>query len=85
LLLPVGGLVTSNALSAVEVMEQLKPVITIPMHYRTKALGLLGYLFSPVEKFLLLSTRTTITIKNLSLRKDNLEKYRGIVVLDYRA
>jgi len=85
LLLPVGGLATINALAAVEVMEQLKPVITIPMHYRTKALGLLGYLFSPVEKFLSLSTRTTMTIKNLSLTKEDLETYRGIVVLDYRA
>ncbi|WP_378956251.1 MBL fold metallo-hydrolase [Pelosinus sp. sgz500959] len=85
LLLPVGGLATINALAAVEVMEQLKPVITIPMHYRTKALGLLGYLFSPVEKFLSLSTRTTMTIKNLSLTKEDLETYHGIVVLDYRA
>jgi len=85
LLLPVGGLATINALVAVEVMEQLKPVITIPMHYRTKALGLLGYLFSPVEKFLSLSTSTTKTIKNLSLTKEDLETYRGIVVLDYRA
>ena len=83
LLLPVGGLATINALAAVEVMEQLKPVITIPMHYRTKALGLLGYLFSPVEKFLSLSTKTTMTIKNLSLTKEDLETYRGIVVLDY--
>ena len=85
LLLPVGGLATINALAAVEVMEQLKPVITIPMHYRTKALGLLGYLFSPVEKFLSLSTKTTMTIKNLSLTKEDLETYRGIVVLDYMA
>jgi L-ascorbate metabolism protein UlaG (beta-lactamase superfamily) len=85
LLLPVGGFVTLKALAAVEVMEQLNPVITIPMHYRTKALGLLGYLFSPVEKFLSLSTRKTMTIKNLSLTKEDLETYRGIVVLDYRA
>ena len=85
LLLPIGGLATINASVAVEVMKQLKPVIAIPMHYRTKALGLLGYLFSPVEKFLSLSTRTTMTIKNLSLTKDELETYRGIVVLDYRA
>ncbi len=85
LLLPVGGLATINALAAVEVMEQLKPVITIPMHYRTKALRLLGYLFSPVEKFLSLSTSPTMTIKTLSLTKEDLETYRRIVVLDYRA
>lgn len=36
------------------------------MHYRTKALGMLGYLFSPVEKFLSLSTKTTMTIKMLT-------------------
>ena len=87
LLLPVGGLATINALTAVEVMEQLKPVITIPMHYRTKALGLKGYLFSPVEKFLSLSlsTTTAMTIKDLTLTKEDLETYRGIVVLDYMA
>lgn len=85
LLLPVGGLATINASTAVAVMEQLKPVITIPMHYRTKALGLLGHLFSPVEKFLSLSHKTTMTIKNLNLTKEELESYRGIVILDYRA
>ena len=83
LLLPVGGLFTINASMAVEVLEQLKPTITIPMHYRTKAMGLMGLLFSPVDKFLSLSNRATITMKDLTLTKEDLESYRGIVVLDY--
>ena len=33
-------------------MKQLKPTVVIPMHYRTKALGLMGYVFGKVDKFI---------------------------------
>jgi L-ascorbate metabolism protein UlaG (beta-lactamase superfamily) len=38
LLIPVGGNFTLDALTAVEVVNQLKPSIVIPMHYKTPAL-----------------------------------------------
>jgi len=31
-----------------------------------------------------LSHKTTMTIKNLNLTKEELESYRGIVILDYK-
>ena len=36
LLVPVGGFFTIDASGATEVMEQLQPRVTIPMHYKTK-------------------------------------------------
>ncbi|EYE89801.1 beta-lactamase [Fervidicella metallireducens AeB] len=38
LLIPVGGVYTINSEEAVEVVNQLKPSIVIPMHYKTPAL-----------------------------------------------
>src|SRR5271157_5673725 len=35
LLLPVGGLFTIDADTAVNVVESLKPAVTVPMHYKT--------------------------------------------------
>lgn len=40
LLIPVGGNFTIDALMAVDVVNQLKPSIVIPMHYKTPALRL---------------------------------------------
>ncbi len=48
LMLPVGGTFTVDAGEATEVMNTVKPRITLPMHYKTPKMGLpLG----PVEEF----------------------------------
>ncbi len=39
LLIPVGGYYTIGPKEAIEVMEKIKPVVTIPMHYRTQQFG----------------------------------------------
>jgi L-ascorbate metabolism protein UlaG (beta-lactamase superfamily) len=83
LLLPVGGLATINAFDAVEVMKQLKPTIVIPMHYRTKALGLMGYIFGKVDKFISASGLKVKEYEKLELDKSNIKDYSGIVVLKY--
>ena len=49
LFLPVGGRYTIDAVGANKVMGQLHPVVTIPMHYRT---GALGFELDPVDDFL---------------------------------
>ena len=49
LFLPVGGRYTIDAVGANQVMKQLHPVVTIPMHYRT---GALGFELEPVDDFL---------------------------------
>lgn len=83
LLLPVGGLTTINALDANKVMKQLKPTVVIPMHYRTKALGLLGCMFNKVEKFVSVSGLKVKEFGELELNKGNIKNYSGIVVLKY--
>ena len=49
LLLPVGGFFTVDADAATRVMEQLKPKITVPMHYKTPKVDLP---IAPVDDFL---------------------------------
>ena len=83
LLLPVGGRATIDAIDAVNVMKQLDPIVVIPMHYRTKALGLIGYIFGKVDKFI---TASELKVKEhdvLELNQANINDYSGIVVLKY--
>lgn len=49
LLLPVGGHFTIDAAEATQVMQQLQPRITIPMHFKTPKVD---FPIAPVEKFL---------------------------------
>lgn len=83
LLLPIGGSATINAFDATQVMKQLNPTIVIPMHYRTKALGLLGYVFGTFDKFISVSGLKAREYEKLELNKTNLKDYSGIVVLKY--
>lgn len=83
LLLPIGGLATINAANAVQVARQLNPAIIIPMHYRTKALGLLGYIFGSVDKFISISGMKAKEYNELDLNKANFREYSGIAVLKY--
>lgn len=83
LLLPVGGLATLNAVDAIQVMKQLNPTIVIPMHYRTKALGIVGYIFGKVDKFISASGLQVKEHEELELNKANIKGYSGIAVLKY--
>ena len=86
LLLPVGGRATINALDAVQVMKQLNPTIVIPMHYRTKAFGLLGFIFEKVDKFIAASELKAKKCKELNIDKATIKEYKEdkeIVILQY--
>lgn len=83
LLLPVGGLFTINAFDAVNVMKQLNPTVVIPMHYRTKALGLRGHVFAKAEKFISASGLKSKQYVELQINKGNIKDYSGIAVLKY--
>lgn len=83
LIIPVGGTVTINALEATQVMRQLKSTITIPMHYRTKSLSVVGLMFSKVDKFLQTSGKRTTEVKTLDISKENLPEYAGVVTMLY--
>lgn len=83
LLLPVGGRATIDAIDAVNVMKQLNPIVAIPMHYRTKALGIFGFLFAKVDKFISASGLKVKEHDVLELNQANINDYSGIVVLKY--
>ena len=83
LLLPIGGLSTINAFDATKVMKQLNPTIVTPMHYRTKALGLLGYMLGTVDKFISVSGLKAKEYEKLELNKTNMKDYSGTLVLKY--
>lgn len=83
LLLPVGGRATIDAIDAVNVMKQLNPKVVIPMHYRTRALGVFGFLFAKVDKFISASGLKVMKHDLLELNQENINDYSGIVVLKY--
>ncbi|AFA50095.1 MBL fold metallo-hydrolase [Acetobacterium woodii] len=83
LLLPIGGRVTLDANSAVEVMKQLNPAVVIPMHYRTKAMGILGFVFGKVEPFITASTKEAKNYKELDINLSNIKDLPEIAVLQY--
>jgi L-ascorbate metabolism protein UlaG (beta-lactamase superfamily) len=87
LLLPVGGGPTTiGASDAVQVVQQLNPAMVIPMHYRTKALWVLGFLFEKVDKFIALSCFNVTKAKELEINTALIKNTRErpeIVVLQY--
>lgn len=84
LLVPVGGTFTISAAEAVEVCRQLNPTITIPMHYRTPALGLIGLMFARVDKFLALASGPAREMLELSVDQASLAENAGIIVMKYK-
>jgi len=82
LLLPVGGTFTVDAREAYEVFKQLKPKVTIPMHFQTDALkfGIDG-----VDKFLDIAGGGNRAGKQeIEIKKEELDEYPSIIVLEYK-
>ncbi len=81
LLLPVGGFFTIDALVATEVMNAIKPIITIPMHYKTEKCG---FPIAPVEDF----TKGKKNVRmlkhfDMAIEKETLPKETEIIVLEH--
>ncbi|MFD2330850.1 MBL fold metallo-hydrolase [Cohnella sp. GCM10020058] len=85
LIVPVGGKKkTLDGPEAAQVMRQLQATIAIPMHYSTKALGILGKIaFDSADKFLEAAGTRTTNVKTLSLSQENLAQYAGVVTMQY--
>lgn len=83
LIIPVGGRATIDANDAVIVMKQLNPKVVIPMHYRTKAFGIFGFLFAKVSNFISASGLKVKEQDVLEIDSGNINDYSGIVVLKY--
>jgi len=81
LLIPIGGVTTINPLEANEVIEQLKPRIVIPMHYKTPPCTFTLY---TTKNFIKDRTNVRKAGSNtLSLSKGSLPNSPEIVILDY--
>lgn len=83
LLLPIGGRAVLDASGATEVMKQLRPAVVIPMHYRTKALGILGFIFGTVDTFITVSKKDAINHKELDVNLLNIKDFPEITVLQH--
>jgi L-ascorbate metabolism protein UlaG (beta-lactamase superfamily) len=81
LLVPVGGKFTVDYRGAAAVTRQLKPKISIPMHYRTRMLQF--YLDGP-EKFLeAMGGGRKAGRQEIEISKDSIDKTAGAILLEF--
>lgn len=83
LMLPVGGGTTLDVNGAVEVVKQLNPKIVIPMHYRTEAMGALGFVFEKVDSFIMASKKSVKSYEELYVDLSNIKDFPEIAILQY--
>ncbi|QIW23402.1 hydrolase [Sulfolobus sp. S-194] len=71
LMIPVGGVITINALEAKEIIDKLNPKITIPMHYWVK-----GHFMplDPLDNFLEVVNRKIIETREKEVDENSIEK-----------
>lgn len=81
LLIPVGGVYTIAADEALEVANLLKPVISVPMHYKT---SLLNFYLAPVEDYIR-NFDSVIKLPYLEVTVENVSTMSPVVVLEYQA
>ena len=83
MLVPVGGLSTIDAATAVETVRLLQPRIVIPMHFQTEVLR---FQLTPVDRFLReMGIKAGLSAQpKLSVTKTGLSEETQVVILDYR-
>ncbi|MGB9792852.1 MAG: MBL fold metallo-hydrolase [Thermacetogeniaceae bacterium] len=81
LMIPVGGVYTIDAAAAHKVVDQLKPRLVLPMHYKTPSLK---FELAPVDDFTRRFERVRRE-KALRLDRDSLPREMEVVLLDYPA
>ena len=81
LLLPVGGVSTIGAATAVEVVRQLEPSVVVPMHYKTEVLS---RKLDPVDQFLKeMGLKEVASQPKLSFTKAGLPASTQVFLLEY--
>jgi len=81
LLLPVGGFYTIDAATAVGIMKEINPSITIPMHYKTSKCA---FPIAPVEDFI--KGRKNVRIlqeSEIEIKKETLPPQPEIIVMQH--
>ncbi len=79
LLLPVGGTYTIDAPTARTVMDQLRPKVTIPMHYQTQAD--LDMPIAPVADFLALLRADPVPMPLLRITEQDISQRPGLLLM----
>jgi L-ascorbate metabolism protein UlaG (beta-lactamase superfamily) len=81
LLLPVGGFFTIDAVMAQKIMNDIKPSVTVPMHYKTLKCN---FPIAPVEDFTKNQTNVrTLKESCIVIKKETLPKEPEIIVLQH--
>jgi L-ascorbate metabolism protein UlaG (beta-lactamase superfamily) len=81
LLIPIGGSFTLDAALAVKVMNDIKPGITIPMHYKTAKCN---FPITPVEDFTKGQNNVHVFKESaIVIKKETLPREREIIVLQH--
>ncbi len=79
LLIPVGSVYTLDGAEAAKVVTQLKPKLTIPMHFKTPTLEIN---LRPVTDFLEHNPQHTLTAtNNVLITKENINEFAPVLVL----
>jgi len=81
LFIPVGGFYTINSSQATQIIEDIKPKIAIPMHYKTEAIK---FSIDPIEVFL--SDKNNVQrleSSEFEITEDTLPKNTQVYVLQY--
>jgi L-ascorbate metabolism protein UlaG (beta-lactamase superfamily) len=81
LMIPVGGYYTIDDRQAVKVIEQLKPKLTIAMHYRTSNVNLP---IETVDNFLRMAGGQKIQSNEIEIKKGDLEGKSEVIALNYK-
>ncbi len=81
LLIPVGGFYTIDPSEASRIVDDVKPIIAIPMHFKTKKCD---FPIAPVEEFIRGKSGVSIAGKaEISVSKAQLPSMKGIIVLEH--
>ncbi len=81
LLIPVGGFFTIDHQQATKVVDQLKPKVVIPMHFKTEKLD---FPVKDVEPFLKGKEKVIKTgTSEIEITKENINEKEGILVLEH--
>lgn len=81
LFVPVGGVYTLDGAQASDLVQQLKPQLTVPMHYKTPMLNIQ---LEPVDTFLSYHTSYhALDTNTINITKESLADFAPVLVFDY--
>ncbi|MDO8443947.1 MAG: MBL fold metallo-hydrolase [bacterium] len=80
LMIPVGGFYTIDADQAVEIVNQLKPKVVLPMHYKSKNLPA-SVPIAPVDEFIKKLGWGVGEVSELEINQNNISERAGSVII----